>query len=393
MLLVLLGVQGAVADAGFQRWVRGFKAEAVRAGISARLYDQVFQGMKPDPTVIPKASNQPEFTRAIWQYMDSAVSERRLADGHKALEEWERWLDRIEGQYGVSKHVVLAVWGMESAYGQIFGNQRLIKNTVQALATLAYEDPKRKDYARKQLIGALKILQNGDIELAQMRGSWAGAMGHTQFIPTTYLAYAVDATGDGKRDIWNSVPDALASTAAYLKTMGWESGKTWGYEVRLPKGFDYRLAGSKRKRSLAAWQKMGVRRANGWEFPRAQDQARLYLPAGAQGPAFLLLKNFDVIKRYNNADSYALAIGHLSDRLLGVEGFVQDWPRHLRPLSFSERKEIQSLLKKRGYYAGKIDGKLGAQSRAALRAYQIRRGEVSDGYASSLVLEQLRSAH
>ncbi|KZK97047.1 lytic murein transglycosylase [Pseudovibrio ascidiaceicola] len=374
----------------FQKWIASYKRTAVAQGVNAQLYDRVFKGMTPDPRIKKSAENQPEFTRAIWQYLDSAVSEDRVLHGRRMVDEWSGWLDRIEAKYGVNRHVVLAIWGMESSYGRILDNTSIVRSTPRALATLAYNGGRRGKYARKQLIAALKILQNGDVSPAQMRGSWAGAMGHTQFIPTTYQAYAVDITGDGKRDIWNSIPDALASTAAYLNKMGWQSGQTWGYEVTLPKNFNYRLSNQRKQQSVANWGKLGVKRANGSKFPRGADMARLYTPAGANGPAFLLLKNFYVIKRYNNSSAYALGVGHLSDRLLGLSGFAVEWPRGDRPLTFSEKKALQKGLSDKGYKPGAVDGKIGQRTRQAIQAYQKASGLVPDGHDSIKLLNRLQ---
>ncbi len=377
-------------ESDFQTWIKSFKRTAVAQGVDAQLYDRVFKGMTPDPRIKKSAENQPEFTRAIWQYLDSAVSQDRVSHGRLMVDEWAEWLDKIESRYGVSRHVVLAIWGMESSYGRVLDNKAIVRSTPRALATLAYNGGRRGKYARKQLVAALKILQRGDVSSEQMTGSWAGAMGHTQFIPTTYQAYAVDITGDGKRDIWNSIPDALASTAAYLEKMGWQSGQTWGYEVTLPANFDYQLANKRRKKPVSYWKSLGVKRVNKLEFPRANDSARLYTPAGANGPAFLLLKNFDVIKRYNNSDAYALGVGHLSDRLLGMTEFVADWPRGDRPLSSSEKKLLQQRLVEKGYKLGAVDGKIGYKTRQAIQAYQKASGLIPDGHDSIKLLNRLQ---
>ncbi|MDX5594713.1 lytic murein transglycosylase [Pseudovibrio sp. SPO723] len=389
-LLFTVNAGSAWADAGFDRWVQGFWPEARKAGISQNLYVDVFRGMTPDPDVIRKAEDQPEFTRAIWQYLDSAVSDKRIENGQRMLDEWGGWLDQIEARYGVSRYVVVAIWGMESSYGQVLDNPKIVKHTIRSLATLAYKGGKRSRFGRTQLIAALKILQNGDVTHGDMVGSWAGAMGHTQFIPTTYLAHAVDVTGDGRRDIWNTIPDALGSTAAYLRDSGWNTGKTWGYEVKLAPGFNYTLADMKTKRTLAQWSQLGVQRVGGRAFPRPSDQAMLYLPAGAKGPAFLMLDNFRVIKRYNNANAYALAVGHLSDRLMGFGEFSSSWPRGDRPLNLQERSEVQRLLNRGGYSVGKVDGKIGPNTKRGVMAYQKSRGMTPDGYVSLDLLSRLK---
>lgn len=394
IIAVVVGWTSSAAMAqssDFQRWVRDFRATAVSAGVSGALYDRVFAGMEPDPRIKVSAENQPEFVRPIWHYLDSAVSADRISHGQTMVDEWSGWLDRIEKTYGVNRHVVLAIWGMESSYGRVLDNPNIMRSTPRALATLAFKDRKRARFARRQLIAALKILQNGDVSLEQMQGSWAGAMGHTQFIPTTYEAYAVDITGDGKRDIWNSVPDALASTAAYLSKVGWRPGETWGYEVVLPKGFDYSLSNQSQEKSLRSWSRLRIKRVNGLAFPRPSDRARLYTPAGAKGPAFLLLKNFSVIKRYNNSNAYALAVGHLSDRLLGFDDFDASWPRNDRPLTSTQKVELQTQLQRLGYKPGKADGKVGNRTRRAIQAFQRDIRQVPDGYASLELLKRLQA--
>ncbi len=396
LVAVILFVTGLVApaqaqsQAGFQHWIADFWKTAQAAGISRATYERGFAGVRLDREVLEKARYQPEFVRPLWDYVDSAVSEKRLQAGRAKLRQYRRLLDRLEATYGVDRHILVAIWGMESSYGEVLNDPKIVKNVIQSLATLAYADAKRARFGRKQLLAALQILQSGDAPTSGLTGSWAGAMGHTQFIPTTYNAYAVDFDGDGKRNIWTSPADALASAAHYLKKSGWVSGKTWGYEVVLPRGFDYRLADGDTTQTLAQWQKLGIRRTGGRSFPRPDDRAELLLPSGAKGPAFLLLRNHFVIKRYNNATSYALAIGHLADRLHGGGAFARAWPRAERPLSKPERFELQWQLARTGYYKGGIDGKIGPASRAAIRAYQRQAGLEADGYAGASLLNRLR---
>jgi membrane-bound lytic murein transglycosylase B len=357
---------GAAAAKTPAAWVKEFWPTAKAAGISKGTYDAALGTFTPDPSVIEKADNQAEFKKEIWEYLDSTVTEKRIAQGQDLIAHHADLLKRIESRYGVDKHIVVAVWGMESSYGAVLDNPTVVKSTIRSLATLAYQGGSRAKYGRQQLVAALKIIQRGDITVKGMTGSWAGAMGHTQFIPTTYAAYAVDFDGDGKRNIWSSLDDALGSTANYLAKMGWQNGKTWGYEVKLPKG----TKAIKGEKTLGAWQKAGIKRANGKGFPRPGDVATLFAPAGSNGPAFLVLKNFNVIKRYNNANSYALAVGHLGDRLAGYDAFVGKWPWKEQPLSDSEREKLQELLTARGFYSGEIDGNLGSGSREAIQAYQ-----------------------
>ncbi|MHA1190356.1 MAG: lytic murein transglycosylase [Alphaproteobacteria bacterium] len=380
----------AFADAGFDRWVRDFWPTARSAGVSSATYNAAFRGLTPDPEVLEKARYQPEFVKPLWAYVDKAVSEKRLKNGKDMLRRHARLLDALERTYGVDRHILVAIWGMESSYGQVLDDPKIVRNVIRSLATLAYADRRRRRFGRQQLIAALKILQRGDITLARMTGSWAGAMGHTQFIPTTYNAYAVDFDGDGRRDIWTTPTDALASAANYLKKSGWRTGKTWGYEISVRPGFKYRLADETTKRTVAQWRKLGVVRAIGRPFPRPGDQAILILPAGANGPGFLMLRNHFVIKRYNNATAYAIAIGHLADRLRGGKAFRAPWPQNERALQNTEFREIQSYLAQAGHYGGKIDGKIGPVSKAAIRAYQARRGLEQDGFAGFDLLLRLR---
>jgi membrane-bound lytic murein transglycosylase B len=392
-ILLGLSLSGvARADAGFDRWVQNFWPVAHKAGISRDVYQAAFRGVTLDPDVLEKARYQPEFKTPMWQYVVTRVSEKRVNAGRDMIAQYGPLLDKIEARYGVDRHIVVAIWGMESTYGKVLDDPTIVKGVVRSLATLAYADKRRAKFGRQQLVAALKILQRGDINVAGLTGSWAGAMGHTQFIPTTYEAYAVDFDGDGRRDIWNSIPDALASTANYLHKAGWVTGKTWGYEVTLPRGFDYGLAKDGKSRLIGEWMRRGVTRVADRDFPRSDDKAVLVTPAGAQGPAFLMLRNHYVIKRYNNSTAYSLAVGHLADRLMGAGDFVHAWPNGERPLTQAELEEIQRHLAKAGYYDGEIDGKLGPASRDAIRAYQGARGMAQDGFGGRHLLEAMRSS-
>lgn len=365
----------------FNRWVQGFRGRALSAGISGAVFDRAFRGIGYNPEVVDKDRNQAEFKRQIWDYLDSAASPERVSMGQKALRRHNRALSRIEAAYGVEKEVITAVWGLESKYGTRMGDIPVI----EALATLAF-DGRRGAFFEKQLIAALKILQRGDTTPGDFKGSWAGAMGHTQFIPTSYQAYAVDFTGDGKRDIWSSDPsDALASTAAYLKRFGWRKGMPWGVEVRVPRGASF----GNTKRMPSAWAAHGVVGIDGRPV-RDFGAARILQPAGPNGASFMVFANFDVIKRYNNADAYAIGVGHLSDRIKGGPAIQASWPRGYEPVSFEERKEIQRRLKRKGYPLEKIDGIIGPNTRKSIMAYQQSIGMKADGHPSRQVLEQLR---
>lgn len=371
--------------AAYQSFVRDFRAVALRRGIPEALYDRAFRGLTPDPEVIEKNNRQPEFVLPASQYVALVVTDTRVKDGRVKLSELAADLERIEGRYGVDRHVLAAIWGMETLYGKLRGE----RNVIRSLSTLAYKG-RRAKFGRNQLLAALDILKAGDITVERMTGSWAGAMGHTQFIPTSYKAYAVDFTGDGRRDIWDNARDALASAANYLRGNGWIPGRPWGHRVVLPEGLEAGLAGRKGERTIRKWEKLGLRRAGGGAFPHPEERAFLDLPAGVRGPAFLLRRNFRAIMRYNPAHKYALAVGHLSDRLRG-EGRALTWPDGIGPIAEPERKELQRLLAARGYDIGEIDGIIGPKTRAAIRDYQAKNKRRVDGFPRREILELLRS--
>lgn len=390
LLLAFSSTHQAHADANFRKWINGFYGVAAKHGIKKSTYNRVFHGIKnPIPEVLQSANYQPEFKSKIWDYLDTRIRESIIARGQQLKRKNAALLRRIEKKYGVNQHILLAIWSMESSFGDALKDASRLHPVAGALATLAYADKKRAKFARKQLIAALKIVQAGDISAKGLHGSWAGAMGHTQFIPTSYLAWAVDMDRNGRRDIWNSHADALASAANLLRRNGWQSGKTWGYEVKLPRGFNVKRYANKQM-TLGAWQKKGVRRAKGSLFPRHSDKAVLELPAGVKGPAFLMLKNFYVLKRYNNADKYALAVGHLADRIQGGDAFVHPWPRGYTPLTESQSKVLQNHLSRLGYYDGEIDGNIGSGSKAAIRAIQKNLGMRQTGNASMELLKRIK---
>jgi membrane-bound lytic murein transglycosylase B len=386
--IVGLTPYNANADSGFQKWISNFYDTAARSGITKATYRKAFAGVTdPDPTVLEKAAYQPEFKSQIWDYMDSRVNPYTVDIGRKMAVKYGSTLQSIERQYGVDRNILLAIWSMESNYGTVLAKDDRLHYVPRALATLAYADPKRAAYARKQLIAALEMLQDGDVSAEGLTGSWAGAMGHTQFIPTSYLLYAVDGDGNGRRDIWNSIPDALATSANLLAKNGWQSGRTWGYEVVVPKGG---AAQAGKTRTLAQWAALGFARPNGKAFRLTSDRAQLKMPAGSDGPGFLMSANFFVVKRYNAADSYALAVGLLADQIAGYGGMQQAWPRPDGTLDIKEKFELQTRLKTMGYYDGTVDGNFGSGSKAAIEAVQQRIGMNADGEPSKQLLNALR---
>ncbi len=382
-------VTPAEADKGFRNWVNGFCGYARKKGISQSTCQTAFNGINSvDPEIIPLTRYQPEFTQKMWMYFDPRVNEKTVAKGREMKRKWSRWLSRIEKRLGVDRHYLLAIWSMESSYGKALEKPKSLRNVFRSLGTLAYVDKRRRKFARSQLIHALKIVQSGRMPAHKLTGSWAGAMGHTQFIPSSYNAWAVDMDGDGRKDIWTSIPDALATAANLLRKNGWRGGKTWGYEVKLPSNMGKSRIGQ--TKTVGQWQKLGGRRAKGKRFPRGGDKAVLKRFAGPRGPSFLVLRNFYILKRYNNADKYALAVGHLADRIAGYGEFSRDWPRKYPRMSEEEHKEIQRQLARRGLYDGEIDGNIGSGSRKAIRKVQEKFGMVPDGYASKKLLAKLR---
>jgi lytic murein transglycosylase len=376
-------IRAAAAD--FANCLEGLWPDAARRGVSRANFERYTAGLTPDLHIMDLLDAQPEFTKSTWDYLDALVSDDRIARGRELLAQFASTFDAEERTYGVDRTIITAIWGVESNYGTKGGDRSVVRST----ATLACVG-RRRDYFREEFLSALEILQRGDVPPDHLVGSWAGAFGPTQFMPTTFKRYAVDFDGDGKRDVVDSVPDVIASTANNLKQDGWASGETWGYEVVLPQNFDYLLADRSKQMTVRQWQALGVRRAGDKPFPHADERAFLLVPAGARGPAFLMLNNFRVIMKYNPAEAYALAIGHLADRLRGGGPLVQQWPRDERVLTLDERYELQQLLARRGFDIGSPDGLLGPRTRIAIRSFQVAAGLIPDGFASSEVLDRLR---
>lgn len=371
--------------ADFGACIAGFWPDAAKRGISRASFERFTSGLTPELKIMDFMDRQPEFSKALWDYLDVLVNERRIARGREVLAQYRSIFDAVERAYGVDRYAIAAIWGIESNYSTNGGERPVLRST----ATLACVG-RRKAYFKDEFLAALEILHRGDLRPHQLVGSWAGAFGPTQFMPTSFKRFAVDFDGDGRRDVVDSVADLIASTANNLKKDGWVTGETWGYEVAVPRGFDFMHADKRHMLTLAQWQSLGVHRANGEGFPMPHDKAFLLAPAGAQGPAFLMLQNFRAIMRYNPAEAYALAIGHFADRLRGGPPLVQNWPRHERVLSRDERLELQQRLVQQGFDPGTPDGRLGSQTRAALRRFQASIGHPADGFATASILDQLR---
>jgi membrane-bound lytic murein transglycosylase B len=373
------------AAANFHTCLEGLWPAAARRGVSRQTFEAQTAGLEPDLRIMDLLDAQPEFTKSFWDYLDLLVSDERIAKGREILATHRATFDAVDKAYGVDRHIVTAIWGVESNFGTAIGERSVVRST----ATLACIG-RRQAYFRDEFLATLEILQHGDVRADHLKGSWAGAFGPTQFMPTAFKRYAVDFDGDGRRDVVDSIPDVIASTANNLHKDGWVAGQTWGYEVVVPKGFNYLLADRSRQYPLHEWERLGVRRVGNQPFARPADRAYLLVPAGVRGPGFLMLNNFHVIMKYNPAEAYAMAIGHLADRLRGGAPIVQPWPRDERVLTRAEVYELQQRLVTRGFDPGEPNGRFGAKSRAALRDFQARAGLIPDGFASAAVLERLR---
>ncbi|HEX8166776.1 MAG TPA: lytic murein transglycosylase [Beijerinckiaceae bacterium] len=387
--LALLGLAivaaPAAAQSDFRSCLAGLKGQAAAKGVSGETYEAATAGVQPDLKILELMDNQPEFKTPIWDYLGFLVDEERVEEGRAAMRKWSAALAQAEARFGVDRQIVAGVWGVESNFGKDIGGRPL----VQSLATLSCVPNRRQGYFRGEFFATLQIIERGDVAANRLVGSWAGAFGHTQFMPSTFLRLAVDLDGDGRRDVVDSVPDALGSTANFLKKAGWNSGVPWGYEVQVPEGFNAGLAGRAKKRPVSAWAAMGVTRIDG--RPLSGDyQAAILLPAGKDGPAFLVTKNFDALYSYNAAESYGLAIAVLSDRLRGGPGVQAAWPTDDPPLSRAQRRELQQLLAARGYDVGEPDGKVGQKTRDAIKAVESQIGMRQTGRPGGKVLQALK---
>ena len=375
------------AAANFNNCIEGLWPDAARRGVTRATFDTYTRGLTPDLRIMDLMDAQPEFTKAFWDYFDLLVSESRIKRGREVLAQHRAIFDAVEKAYGVDRHIVAAIWGIESDYGTQGGERPVVRST----ATLACVG-RRQAYFRDEFLAALEILNRGDVSPDRLKGSWAGAFGPTQFMPTSFKRYAVDFDGDGRRDVVNSAADLIASTANNLKVDGWIAGQTWGYEVTLPPGFNYLLADSAKSMTAQEWERLGVTRVNHKPFPRPTDRGYLLIPAGANGPVFLMVNNFRVLMKYNPAEAYAMAIGHLADRMRGDGPIVTPWPRQERVLTSAERYELQQNLVRRGFdIGGEPNGRINAKSRSAIKSFQVSQGIVPDGFASADILQRLRA--
>lgn len=369
------------AAPGFDGFLRTLWPMAQARGISRQTFDLAFQGVTPDPSIVVLTQKQSEFVAPIWSYLNSAVGGGRISRGREMLEAHASVLAQAESRYGVPKEIILGIWGMETNYGSFKGDKDVIRS-LATLASIRY----RGDFFRDELLTALELIEKGHVERRELRGSWAGAMGHTQFMPSSYMKYAVDQTGDGHADIWTSTSDAIASTANYLKGYGWTPGLPWGIEVAVPDGFDHNLY----RASFSSFRSAGVRRADGGSLP-SSGEARLFYPAGHTGPAMLLTANFDVIKKYNSSDAYALAVGHLGDRIMGKPALQGEWPVKAPRLDKAGTTDVQRRLKALGLYNHDADGRIGTGTREAVRQYQLRVGMLADGYPTPALLTRMKA--
>ena len=378
--------QGAKTDAGFRAYIDSLWPQAQARGVSRAVIDAALGDVTLDKRVLKQSATQAEFVKPIWSYISGAVSQQRIDKGREMARTYQSVLADIEQRYGVDRHVVLSIWGVETSYGGFTGKL----NVFRQIASLAYAGL-REEFFRNELLSALVIVQQGHVSAGALTGSWAGAMGQTQFMPSSFLKYAADYDRDGRKDIWNNIPDALASTANYLASFGWLRGQPWGFEVALPQGFDITGHDPLEFKPFSYWASKGLRRPDGRAFPSG-GTAQIMLPAGRNGPALLLTQNFRVIKEYNRSNAYALGVGHLAERISGAGGFSAAWPTGDKPLSTQQAMDLQRNLQRMGFDVGKIDGKFGDQATSAIRAYQKRAGIVADGYPSHALLQQMRAA-
>jgi len=385
--LPLLGLAPVAFAAGadFEAWLAELRAEAAGKGISEQTLDSALTGIQPIERIIELDRNQPEFTQTFWRYMDPRISDTRIAEGQVKLAAHETLLAEVEGAHGVPAESLMAFWGLETNYGGYMGDYPV----PTALATLAW-DERRSAFFRAELLTALAIIDQGHITAEAMLGSWAGAMGHFQFLPSTFMGNALDHDGDGRKDIWSTMGDAFASAGNFLANSGWKPGVPWGYEVTMPADFPWEETGADNRHAVSRWQGLGVRRAGGGNLTQQDRLGAILLPSGWQGPAFLVLDNFYTILRWNNSHLYAISVGHLADRIAGKGAFKAARPVEEERLSRAEIEEMQGYLNALGFDSGKPDGKVGPKTRAALRAFQLKNGFPADAYPTRAIIDAMR---
>jgi membrane-bound lytic murein transglycosylase B len=394
LLLLLLFVMPAAAQPveSFDAFIRNFEAKAVAGGVTRETYRAATAGLTPDPNVPNLVTTQPEFTTPIWDYLDGRVNARRIENGRAAIEKNEALFASAGRAYGVDPYILGAIWGMETDYGAVLGNGKLIRPIIRSLATLVHQRRGRLREDEADFIAALLLVQRGPLDASELVGSWAGAIGHLQVNPSNVLQFGTDGDGDGAVDLHHSLPDALATSAVYLRGLGYETGLDWGFEVEVPAGFDYLLADRETLRPVSFFAERGVRRVKGRDFADLTTPVFLYAPAGANGPTFLMTRNYLVLKGYNFSDSYALSVAHMTDRLKGSGGFVNDWPRDTAFPNLEQRKAIQQALIDLKLYEGAVDGRIGPISQAAYARFQAAKGEVADGFITLHSYEELMAA-
>ena len=389
--LLALPVEAAPAGS-FAEFLKAFEAKAVAAGVSAAVYERATAGLTPDPRIPALVTSQPEFATPMWDYLDQRITAARVSRGQAAMAANRTLFAKIGGKYGVDPAILGAIWGMETDYGSVLASKTLIRPILRSIATLTYEQRGREELDAAEFIAALQLIQKGPLDAQTLVGSWAGAIGHLQVNPTTILKYGTDGDGDGKIDLVHSLADALATSAVFLKSLGYKGGIDWGYEVTLPKGFDYLLASRDALRPLKFFADLGVKRAGGKGFADEQVPVFLYVPAGKDGPKFLMTGNYLVLKGYNFSDSYAMSVGHLADRLKGAGEFVASWPRGTKFPNLVQREAIQTALNKLGLLSGTSDGRLGPITQQAYAKFQAAHGEVADGFIALSAYEELMAA-
>ena len=390
MLFVALAVPARAET--FAEFIAAFEAKALDAGVTRETYRRATEGLTPDPTIPRLVETQPEFTTPIWDYLDARITDARVSRGKAAIEKNRTLFAAVGKAMGVDPYILGAIWGVETDYGAVLGNAKLIKPIVRSLASVVYQKRGRLKEDEQDFIAALLLVQRGPLDANRLVGSWAGAIGHLQVNPWNVIQHGTDGDGDGLIDLHHSLPDALATSAKFLLDLGYVPGVDWGFEVSVPEGFDWLLADRTQLRPVSFFAERGVQRVRGREFASASLPVFLYAPAGRNGPVFLMTKNYLVLKGYNFSDSYALSVAHLADRLKGGGAFAASWPRSTSFPNLEQRKTIQARLKTLGLYDGVVDGRLGPVTQAAYAQFQARRGEVADGFITHKSFEELVAA-